>query len=65
MFQCDASDKRLVKLPSGQEIETTCLVVGGFDLLAVNIFQFANQWKFAFAKNADLPRTTSRKYKDN
>lgn len=65
VFQCDASDKRLIKLPSGQEIETTCLVVGGFDLLAVNIFQFANQWKFAFAKNADLPRTKSHKYKDN
>lgn len=65
VFQCDASDKRLVKLPSGQEIETTCLLAGGFDLLAVNIFQFANQWKFAFAKNADLPRTKSHKYKDN
>lgn len=65
VFQCDASDKRLVKLPSGQEIETTCLLVGGFDLLAVNIFQFANQWKFAFAKNSDLPRTKSHKYKNN
>lgn len=62
VFQCDASDKRRVTLPDGQEIETTCLVVGGFDLLAVNIFQFEKKWKFAFAKNADLPRTRSRKY---
>ncbi|MGB9754390.1 restriction endonuclease [Roseiflexus castenholzii] len=61
-FQCDASDKRRVKLPNGEEIETTCLVVEGFDLLAVNIFQFSNRWEFAFAKNADLPRTKSRKY---
>lgn len=37
-------------------------LVEGFDLLAVNIFQFSNQWEFAFAKNADLLRTKSRKY---
>ena len=61
-FQCDASDKRSVTLPSGQIVETTCLVVGGFDLLAINLFEFGQEWRFAFAKNSDLPRTKSSKY---
>lgn len=61
-FQCDASDRRRVRLPNGQEIETTCLVVGEFDLLAVNLFAFENRWVFAFARNLDLPRATSPKY---
>jgi hypothetical protein len=61
-FQCDASDRRPVKLPNGQTLETTCLLVGGFDLLAVNLFGFDQQWRFAFAKNADLPRSRSPKY---
>jgi hypothetical protein len=61
-FQCDASDRRPVKLPDGQVVETTCLVIGGFDLLAVNLFEFGQEWRFAFARNADLPRTKSPKY---
>lgn len=62
-FQCDASDRRPVRLPNGQKIETTCLLVGGFDLVAVNLFEFGQVWRFAFAKNVDLPRTRSPKYK--
>lgn len=61
-FQCDASDRRPVTLPNGQVVETTCLVVGGFDLLAVNLFEFGQKWRFAFARNSDLPRTKSSKY---
>jgi hypothetical protein len=61
-LQCDASDRRLVHLPNGESVETTCLLVGGFDLLAVNLFEFGQEWRFAFAKNSDLPRTTSSKY---
>jgi hypothetical protein len=41
---------------------TTNLVVGGFDLLAINLFEFGAEWRFAFAKNRDLPRSTFRKY---
>lgn len=37
-------------------METTCLLVGEFDLLAVNLHGFYGEWVFAFAKNADLPR---------
>jgi len=61
-FQCDASDRRQVALPNRQKIETTCLVVGDFDLLAVNLFEFEQEWRFAFAKNKDLPRSRSSKY---
>jgi hypothetical protein len=56
-FQCDASDRRSVTLPDGREMETTCLVVGEFDLLAINLFEFGGEWRWAFALNEDLPRT--------
>jgi hypothetical protein len=38
------------------------LVVGQFDLVAVNLFDFGEQWRFAFAKNVDLPRSPSKTY---
>lgn len=60
--QCDASDRRTVKLPNGKNIETTCLLVGQFDLLAVNLFAFENEWRFLFARNSDLPRSRYKKY---
>ena len=61
-FQCDASDRRAVVLPNGRKVETTCLVVGGFDIVAVNLFAFRHEWEFAFALNRDLPHTESAKY---
>lgn len=60
--QCDASDRRKVTLKDGTSLETTCLLVGEFDLLAVNVFAFENNWRFIFAKNSDLPRSRYRKY---
>jgi len=60
--QVDASDKRTVTLPDGSKLQTTNLVVGEFDVLAVNCFTFENKWHFVFAKNQDLPKTTFRKY---
>lgn len=60
--QVDASDRRAVTLPDGSDLQTTCLVVGSFDILAVNVFAFEGQWRFAFAKNADLPRSKYRRY---
>ena len=62
LFQCDASDRRTVILPTGETLQTTCLLVGGFDLLAVCIFHFGDAWRFAFAKNVDLPRSEYRRY---
>jgi hypothetical protein len=61
-FQCNASDTTPVRLPNGTLLSTNCLVVGGFDLLAVCLYAFGNDWRFAFALNDDLPRSTGRKY---
>lgn len=61
-FQCDASDRREVILPNGRKLTTTCLLVGEFDLLAVSLFQFGDTWRFAFALNSELPRSTYNKY---
>jgi hypothetical protein len=60
--QVDASDRRTVTLPDGSKLETTNLVVGEFDILAVNCFTFEDKWHFVFAKNKDLPRTNWKKY---
>ena len=62
-FQCNASDSRPILLPCGGEpLTTNCLAVGGFDVLAVGLFHFGKTWRFAFAKNCDLPRSTWRGY---
>ncbi len=61
-FQCNASDKRPTELLNGETVNTNCLAVGGFDLLAVCIYFFGNTWRFAFALNEELPRSTSPKY---
>lgn len=57
-FQCDASDRRTVYFPDGSSVETTCLLVGEFDILAVNLFGFYGEWVFAFARNENLPRVS-------
>jgi hypothetical protein len=54
-FQCDASDSRLITLPNGEKKQTTSLIKGQFDLLAVNLHAFKGDWFFAFADNRDLP----------
>ncbi len=61
-FQCNASDTTAVTLPNGRKVTTNCLVVDGFDVLAVCLFAFGKTWRFAFARNKDLPRTTWRGY---
>lgn len=63
-IQVDASDRRPVILPDGSKVETTCLLKGEFDLLALNLFQFNESWNFGFILNRDLPTTTSRKYNE-
>lgn len=60
--QVDASDRREVRLPNGEMINTTCLLRGEFDLLAVNCFAFGETWRFAFALNSELPKNTYRAY---
>ena len=60
-FQCNASDSRQITLPCGV-VTTNCLAVGGFDVLAVALFHFGKQWRFAFARNDELPRSPFAKY---
>jgi len=60
--QVDASDRRQITLPDGTTLSTTCLLVGEFDVLAVNTYPFEGEWRFAFAKNKELPRTSWREY---
>ena len=60
--QCDGSDRRIVRFADGTELNTTCLLAGQFDVLAINCFGFDGKWEFAFARNVDLPRSAHRKY---
>lgn len=62
--QVDASDRRKIKLPSGEELNTTLLLRGEFDILAVNCFAFQNKWQFVFARNSDLPHSSYKKYSE-
>lgn len=60
--QVDGSDRRIVKFRDGSELNTTLLLRGEFDLLAVNCFAFGEKWRFVFAKNKDLPTSNFKKY---
>lgn len=62
-FQCDASDRRVISLPNGHSVNTTCLKFGDFDIVAVNLFAFTGNWDYAFALNKDLPHATTGKSK--
>ena len=59
--QCDASDRRTITV-AGQQVNTTNLVVGEFDILVANLFAFREKWDFAFILNRNLPRSTYAKY---
>jgi len=58
-FQCNASDARTVTLPNCHKVHTNCIVSGGWDILAVNLYTFGNHWRFAFARQRDLPRAST------
>jgi hypothetical protein len=60
--QVDGSDKRIVTFPDHSELNTTLLLRGEFDILAVNCFSFGGKWRFIFCKNSDLPTSTFKKY---
>lgn len=62
--QVDGSDRRIINFPDGTELNTTLLLRGDFDLLAVNCYAFGEKWRFAFAKNKDLPTSRFKKYTD-
>src|SRR5690606_18204372 len=60
--QVDASDKRPVTLPDGSSVNTTLLLKGEFDILAVNCYAFNEEWQFVFTRNENLPTTNWRGY---
>ncbi|HJW86817.1 MAG TPA: hypothetical protein VJ440_09310 [Candidatus Brocadiaceae bacterium] len=60
--QVDGSDRRDVIFPNGKKLNTTLLLRGEFDILAVNCYAFEEKWNFQFAKNSDLPCSTYKKY---
>jgi hypothetical protein len=60
--QVDGSDRRIIQFPDGTELNTTLLLRGEFDILAVNCFAFGDTWRFIFCKNENLPTSTFSKY---
>jgi hypothetical protein len=60
--QVDGSDKRPVKMPDGSILNTTLLLRGEFDVLAVSCYAFTGEWNFIFARNSDLPSTRWQGY---
>ncbi len=60
--QVDTSDRRTIALPDGSTLNTTLLLHGEFDVLAVNCYAFKGKWRFVFARNGDLPTSNYRSY---
>jgi hypothetical protein len=60
--QVDGSDRRTISLPDGTTLNTTLLLRGEFDILAVCRFAFEKKWDFVFARNSDLPCSSYKKY---
>lgn len=60
--QVDASDRREVTFDDDSTLNTTLLLRGEFDILAVNCFAFGDTWRFQFALNEDLKTSKHRKY---
>lgn len=56
----DASDKRLITLPNGQDVQTCCYLKGEYDLLAVPLYLFEGLWRFGFKWNKDCRLTKSK-----
>jgi hypothetical protein len=62
--QVDGSDRRTVNLPDGSDLNTTLLLRGEFDILAINCYAFENEWRFVFARNSDLPSSNYHRYSE-
>ena len=60
--QVDGSDRRTVEFSDGTTQNTTLLLRGEFDILAVNCFAFGDTWRFVFALNKDLKPSSHHKY---
>ena len=51
-----------MEFDDGTTLSTTCLLVGEFDILAVNCRAFTDDWDFVFALNGELKRSNYKKY---
>ncbi|MCY4011106.1 MAG: hypothetical protein OXG82_00165 [Gammaproteobacteria bacterium] len=53
----------MVRLPGGNELQTSCYAVREFDLLTVNLFEVGQRWRFGFIRSCDLPRSRYNAYR--
>ena len=60
--QNDASCKRKINLPNGEEICTTNYKIGDYDILAVPLYPFCRKGMFAYKLNKNCRRSTYKKY---
>jgi hypothetical protein len=63
--QNDASDKRRIVLPNNEEITTTNYKIGEYDILAVPLYVFTNEWVFAYKLNKNCRKSQSKKYSES
>lgn len=63
-YQCDASDSRYITFSNGVQHQTTSLVRGEFDVIAVCLFPLTHSWDFLFALNEDLASSSRGKLKN-
>ena len=63
-IQNDGSDKRIVALPNGNSVNTTNYRKGDYEILAVPLFPYTNDWSFAYKLNRDCRTTASPKYSE-
>jgi len=57
--QVMASDRREITFEDGTSVESSLLEIGEFDILAVNMFEYFEDWEFMFIKNEDLPQSST------
>lgn len=62
--QNDASDKRKILLPNGEEVITTCYLANEYDVLAVSLFPFSERWDFAYKRNTSCRKTNNKKHSE-
>lgn len=62
--QNDGSDRRDVTLPNGNTVNATNYKIGDYDILAVPLFPFTGDWRFAYKLNSKCRLTESKKYSE-
>lgn len=55
---CKNSDKREILLEDGTQLNTSSIVRGAFDILAISTYAVSEKWDFLFMENRFLPSTS-------